>query len=159
MRTTRWTIDDSSFHLMVEMMVNTLLLRWWIYSIYVWFRTMFSINQHHLMEYIIYFSLPFEFYQWWWPQIDFMNWLFDWVNNQLIDRLIDRLIETGLTCPSVPHNYYTGARSHHLSPSAPVNFISLVTSSVRLQEEEPQTAFPMSFTWASHIATNGLTGY
>ncbi len=35
--------------------------------------------------------------------------------------------------------------------------ISLVTC-VGLQEE-PQTAYPMSFTWASHIATSMLTGY
>ncbi len=32
------------------------------------------------------------------------------------------------------------------------NFISLVTSCIRLREEEPQTAFPVSFTWVSHIA-------
>ncbi len=39
-----------------------------------------------------------------------------------------------------------------------VNFISLVTSCVGLQEEEPQTAHPMSFTWASHIAASMLMG-
>ena len=35
-----------------------------------------------------------------------------------------------------------------------VIFISIVTSDVGLQEEEPQTAHPMSFTWASHIAAS-----
>ncbi len=39
-----------------------------------------------------------------------------------------------------------------------VNFISLITSCVRLQEKEPQTAYPMSFTWACHIAAGVLTG-
>ena len=29
---------------------------------------------------------------------------------------------------------------------------------VRLREEEPRTAIPMSFTWAFHIAAGGLTG-
>ena len=43
-------------------------------------------------------------------------------------------------------------------PSWSVNFISQVTSCVRLREEEPQTAFPMSFTQVSHIATSLLTG-
>ena len=37
-----------------------------------------------------------------------------------------------------------------------VNFISLVTSCVRLREEEPRTAFLVSFTWVSHIATSML---
>ena len=35
-----------------------------------------------------------------------------------------------------------------------VNFISLVTSCVGLREEESQTAHPMPFAWASHIATS-----
>ena len=39
-----------------------------------------------------------------------------------------------------------------------VNFISLVTFCVRLRKEEPQTAFSMSFTRASHIAASVLTG-
>ena len=40
-----------------------------------------------------------------------------------------------------------------MAPSVSLNFISLLTSCVRLQEEEePQTAFPMSFTWASNMA-------
>ncbi len=43
-------------------------------------------------------------------------------------------------------------------PSQSVNFISQVTSCVRLWEEEPQTAFPMPLTWASHIATSMLMG-
>ncbi len=45
-----------------------------------------------------------------------------------------------------------------MAPSMSVNFISLVTSCVGLREEEPLTAHPMSFTWASHIATSMLTG-
>ena len=41
-----------------------------------------------------------------------------------------------------------------MTPSVSVNFISLVISRVGLQEEEePQTAHPMSTTWASHIVT------
>ncbi len=47
---------------------------------------------------------------------------------------------------------------HEMAPSVSVNFISLVTSCVGLWEEEPQTAHPMPFTWASHIATILLTG-
>ena len=43
-------------------------------------------------------------------------------------------------------------------PSWSVNFISLVTSCVGLWKEEPQTAHPMSFTWAYHIAASVLTG-
>ena len=41
-----------------------------------------------------------------------------------------------------------------------VNFISLVTSEsgVELLEEEPQTAYPFSFTWTSHIAASVLIG-
>ncbi len=34
----------------------------------------------------------------------------------------------------------------------PVNFISLVTSCLGLQEEGSQTAYPMFTTWAFHIA-------
>ena len=43
-------------------------------------------------------------------------------------------------------------------------FWHIVTSCFRLQEEEeeeeeePQTAFPMSFTWATHIGASLLTG-
>ena len=45
-----------------------------------------------------------------------------------------------------------------MAPSVSVDFISLVTSSVRLwEDEEPQTVFPISFTWASHIAAGVLT--
>ena len=36
--------------------------------------------------------------------------------------------------------------------SMPVTFMSLVHSCVGLWEEESRTAYPMSFTWASHIA-------
>ena len=43
-------------------------------------------------------------------------------------------------------------------PWRSVNFISLVTSCVGLWGEEPQTARPMSFTWASQIAVSVLTG-
>ena len=45
-----------------------------------------------------------------------------------------------------------------LVPSVSVNFISLVTPSVRLREEESQTAFPTSCTWASHLAASMLMG-
>ena len=38
------------------------------------------------------------------------------------------------------------------------DFISLITSWVRLRMEEPQTDFPMSFTWASHIPASMLMG-
>ena len=41
--------------------------------------------------------------------------------------------------------------------SVSVNFASLVTSCVGLQEET-QTAYRMSLTWASHIAASLLTG-
>ena len=41
-----------------------------------------------------------------------------------------------------------------MTPSMSVYFVSLFTSCVGLQEEEPQTACPMSFTWASHIAAS-----
>ena len=39
-----------------------------------------------------------------------------------------------------------------------VIFISFVTSCLGPQEEEPQTAHPMSFTWASHIAASMYYG-
>ena len=42
--------------------------------------------------------------------------------------------------------------------SVSVNFISLVTSCVELRDEEPQTANPMHFTRASHIAASALAG-
>ena len=42
--------------------------------------------------------------------------------------------------------------------SESVNFISLVTFCVGLREEEPQTAHPMAYTWASHIAGSVFTG-
>ncbi len=45
-----------------------------------------------------------------------------------------------------------------MAPSVSWNFISLVTSCVRVREEEPQTAFPVSFTWASHIGAIVLMG-
>ena len=45
-----------------------------------------------------------------------------------------------------------------MAPSLSVNFVSPVTSCVGFQEEEPQTAFPMSFTLASDIAASVLTG-
>ncbi len=44
-----------------------------------------------------------------------------------------------------------------MAPSVSENFISLVTC-VGCWEEEPQTAYPMSLTWASHIASSVLTG-
>ncbi len=40
-----------------------------------------------------------------------------------------------------------------------VNFILLVTWCVGFREEKPQTAPPMSFTWASHIAASMLPGH
>ena len=46
-----------------------------------------------------------------------------------------------------------------IMPSASVNFISLVTSGVGLQEESSQTARPMSFTWVSHKAASVLMGH
>ena len=49
-------------------------------------------------------------------------------------------------------------RNRDSSPSVSVTFISLVTSCAGLQQEEPQTAHLMSFTWASHIAASVLTG-
>ena len=39
-----------------------------------------------------------------------------------------------------------------------VNLMSLVTSCDRLLEEKPQIAFPLSFTWVSHIAASVVTG-
>ena len=65
-----------------------------------------------------------------------IDWLIDW----LIDLCIDWLITS------------------EMAPSMSVNFISLVTSYVRLREEEPQTIFPMSITWVSHIADTMLMG-
>ncbi len=44
-------------------------------------------------------------------------------------------------------------------PSRSLNFISLVISCFGLQEEGPQTAHLMSFTWASCIAASVLTGH
>ena len=38
------------------------------------------------------------------------------------------------------------------------NLISLVTSCVGLQEEEPQTPFPMSIIWVFHVAASMLMG-
>ena len=38
-----------------------------------------------------------------------------------------------------------------------LNFISLFTSCVRLQEEEPQTTYPVSFTCTSHIGASVIT--
>ena len=40
-----------------------------------------------------------------------------------------------------------------------VNFLSLVTTCVGLQEEDPQTTLPMSFTWGLHIAASMLMGH
>ena len=45
-----------------------------------------------------------------------------------------------------------GTESAHFSTYLFVNFISLITSCVGPQGEEPQTAQPMSCTWASHTA-------
>ena len=45
-----------------------------------------------------------------------------------------------------------------MAPSVSVNFISLATCCVRLREEEPQTAYSVSFTWAFHIAACVFTG-
>ena len=44
-----------------------------------------------------------------------------------------------------------------MAPSVSLKLISLVTFCVGLREE-PQTAHPMSFTWAFHIATSVLMG-
>ena len=46
----------------------------------------------------------------------------------------------------------------YVSSLRSVNFISLVTSCIGLEEEGQQTAHLMSFTWASHIAACVLTG-
>ena len=47
----------------------------------------------------------------------------------------------------------TSRETHfEMARSVSVNLISLVTSCAGPREEEPQTAHPMSFTWASHIA-------
>ena len=43
-------------------------------------------------------------------------------------------------------------------PSQSVNFISLVTSCVALQEEQQETAHLMSISSASYIAVSVLTG-
>ena len=43
-----------------------------------------------------------------------------------------------------------------MAPSVSVNFISLVITNVGLQEEEPQTTHPKSFTWVSYIAGSML---
>ena len=43
-------------------------------------------------------------------------------------------------------------------PSTSVNYISLETSCFGLQEEKPQTAHLIFFTWASHIAASVLMG-
>ena len=43
--------------------------------------------------------------------------------------------------------------------AVPVNFVSIFTSYVTLREQEPQTAFPVSNTWASYIAASVLTGH
>ena len=40
-----------------------------------------------------------------------------------------------------------------MAPSVSVNLVSLITSCVGLREEEPQTAHPMSFTWAVSMLT------
>ena len=55
-----------------------------------------------------------------------------------------------LTCHPVIESFET-------APSVSVNFTSLVTC-VRFRMEEPLTAYPMSITWASHIAASVLTG-
>ena len=60
--------------------------------------------------------------------------------------------------------YYTGgyAEQHtclfEMALSESVNFISQVTFCVWLWTGEPHTAFPMSFTWSSHIAARVLMG-
>ncbi len=46
---------------------------------------------------------------------------------------------------------------HYVEHGLCFTFMSLVTSCVGLREQ-PQTAFPMSFTWASHVAAIMLTG-
>ena len=39
-----------------------------------------------------------------------------------------------------------------------LDLVNCMTSCVRLREEEPLTAFPMSLTWASHIAASMCMG-
>ena len=65
---------------------------------------------------------------------------------------------SGLLIPGLRIRVALGMNKFKMAPSVSVNFISLVTSCVWLQEEEPQTAHPMSCTWASHIAACMLTG-
>ena len=52
-------------------------------------------------------------------------------------------------------SFYLG--QFEMTPSVSVHFISLVTCAGL--REEPQTAFPMSFTCAHHIATSMLIGH
>ena len=61
--------------------------------------------------------------------------------------------------PYVLHMGISHSHSFEMTPRVSVNFISLVTSYVRLREEEPQTAFPTSFTWTSHIAASVFMGH
>ncbi len=65
-----------------------------------------------------------------------------------------------------PHKFYPINQSIHpsinhveMAPRVSVNLISLGISCFRLWEEEPQTPFPMSFTWASHISASVLMGH
>ena len=43
-----------------------------------------------------------------------------------------------------------------MTPRVSVNFVSLVSSCVALQEEEPQTFYSMSFTWAYDMVNTVL---
>ena len=76
-----------------------------------------------------------------------------------------RRIVTGCCQSPSPHNTVTISHFKLSNtklilkwPSQSVNFISVVTSCTGLWEEEPQTAHPTSFTWASHIAASMLMG-
>ena len=91
-----------------------------------------------------------------------------WGHLYVTSSLIGNLIFTSQNhrYPSAAWSWRFEIRQFHASPIlhllkwhlACLNFIPLVISCIGLREEEPQTAYPMPFTWASSIATSMLTG-
>ena len=51
--------------------------------------------------------------------------------------------------PMKDTRYYTG--KFKMTPKVSVNFVPHVTFYFGVQKKEPQTAYPMCITWASHI--------
>ena len=124
-------------HLTVQWMLNTMLLVLWWYLAYLLDAGHFSLWNDMFWE-----NMGDSWHRWkltvTWLDSDWL-WLdsnFTWI--RLGFSLTDLIFE--------------------MAPRVSVNFVSLFTSCVGLQEE-PHTAYSMSFTWVSHIVASMLTGW